>query len=238
MSRKSTVGLRDAIEQDIVTGRFAPGDRLDEVTLARRFAVSRTPVREALRQLGAAGFVTIQPNRGAFVAEIGPTRLVEMLEVMAELEGLCARLAARRLDPERRNALLEAHRACEGALGSGDADAYYYENEHFHHAIYAASGNTFLAEQARALHTRLKPYRRLQLRVAGRLGTSFAEHAAVVEAILAGEGDLASERLKAHVRIQGERFSDFMAALRDGERARWDRASRPSVGYIQPPSTT
>lgn len=235
---RRTIDLSDAIEQDIVTGRYPPGAHLDEITLARRFSVSRTPIREALRRLGAAGFVTIQPNRGAFVAEIGPAALLEMLEVMAELESLCARLAARRVNDQQRGVLLEAHRACESALKSGDADAYYYENERFHRAIYAASGNAFLADQARALHTRLKPYRRLQLRVTGRLRSSFDEHEGVVEAILAGDAALASERLRAHVLIQGERFSDFLAvvgaATEESRRIPW----RAEAAQTQPPSTT
>lgn len=224
MGRSRSSVLRDAIEQDIVTGRFRPGERLDEATLARRFDVSRTPIREALQQLGAAGLLDVQPHRGAFVAAMSPTAVFEMLEVMAELEALCARLAARRAEAGQRAALVEAQQSCAAAARSADADAYYYENERFHHALYAASGNSFLAAQARALHTRLKPYRRLQLHVAGRVAASLDEHQAVVDAVLAGAPDAAAERARAHVLVQGERFSDFLAALaasdaEDGRRA-------------------
>ncbi len=204
--------LRDLIEDEILTGHLGPGERLEEEALAARFTVSRTPVREALHHLATAGLVELRPRRGAVVAVPGPERLVEMFEVMAELEGLCGRLAARRLTPEARAALLAAHEAC--AQARGDADAYYYRNERFHHVIYAASGNRFLAEQAEALHKRLKPYRRLQLRVRNRVEASFREHEAVVCALLDGDEGAAGRALRSHVLVQGERFTDLVASLR------------------------
>jgi DNA-binding GntR family transcriptional regulator len=205
--------LRDQIENEILTGDMPPGFRLDEVTLATRFGVSRTPIREALFQLASAGLIEIRPRRGAVVAEIGPERMVQMFEVMAGLEGMAGRLAARRhTDADRLN-LTDAHEACRRAAETGDADAYYYENERFHHAIYAACHNAFLAEQAHQLHKRLKPYRRLQLRVRNRIMGSFREHQAIVDAIVAGDGDLAERQLRDHVLIQGERLTDFVATL-------------------------
>jgi DNA-binding GntR family transcriptional regulator len=219
MKLSRAFALRDAIEQDIVTGRYRPGDRLDEVKLASRFQVSRTPIREALQQLRASGLVNVHSHRGTFVAEISATDLIEMFEVMAELEGMCARLAARRSLPDRLQALLEAHQRCVQAENEDDPDPYYYANEQFHHAIYDASGNRFLAEEAKALHTRLKPYRRLQLRVPGRMKNSSAEHADIVKAICARDTETAEALLKAHILIQGEKFGDFFAAW-SVERAR------------------
>jgi DNA-binding GntR family transcriptional regulator len=102
---------------------------------------------------------------------------------------------------------------CRKALAAGDPDAYYYENEHFHRAIYAASGNRFLADQALALHKRLAPFRRLQLRVRNRLKTSQQEHEDIVAAILRGDAAAAAQQLRSHVAIQGERFSDLIASL-------------------------
>jgi DNA-binding GntR family transcriptional regulator len=207
------IELRDALEDLIATGEFRPGERLDEIGLAGRFGVSRTPIREALHQLSAAGLVEIRPHRGAIVADVGPARLVEMFEVMAELEGMAGRLAARRLTSAHEAAILAAHQACESAARAGDPDAYYYENERFHAAIYAASRNGFLAEQALALHRRLKPYRRLQLRVRNRVATSLAEHGEIIAAIRAGDGDRAEGLLRAHITVQGERFADLVASL-------------------------
>ncbi|WP_081161989.1 GntR family transcriptional regulator [Ensifer aridi] len=205
--------LRDEIENAILSNEFSPGERLDEMVLANRFGVSRTPVREALMQLDAIGLIEIRPRRGAVVIDPGPHRVYEMFEVMAELEGLAGSLAARRLNDEAREAITAAHKRCELSAKAGDSDEYYYANEEFHKAIYAASRSEFLQEQCTQLHRRLRPYRRLQLRVRNRLSTSFSEHCAIVDAIFAGNGDEARRLLRAHVGIQGERFSDLVASM-------------------------
>lgn len=205
--------LSEMIEEQIATGIRRPGARLDEQELAVEFGVSRTPVREALIQLAAAGLIEMRPRRGAIVAEVGPTRLCEMFEVMAELEAMCVRLAARRISEEELRELQEAHRACETARDAQDPDEYYRLNEIFHRRIYAASHNQFLGEQANALHRRLRPYRRLQLRVRNRMQTSYSEHQAIVDAIVAGDGELAAQRLRKHVTVQGERFADLVSSL-------------------------
>ena len=204
--------LRQEIEDDIAAGLLMPGERLDEVSLASRFHVSRTPIREALQQLAVAGMVEIRPRRGATVAALTPDRLYEMFEVMAELEAMCCRLAARRFSADDSRSLAEAHRNCEAVRD--DHDAYYRANAVFHQAIYTASGNAFLAEQAQLLQRRLQPYRRLQLRVRNRVQASFSEHEAILAALTAGDGERAAETMRAHVRIQGERFSDLVANLR------------------------
>jgi DNA-binding GntR family transcriptional regulator len=206
--------LVEEIEERIVTGVYPPGTRLDEQELAAGFGVSRTPVREALIQLASIGLVEIRPRRGAVVPELSADRLCEMFEVMAELEGMCGRLAARRILPAEQQRLREAHQACEAARDANQPDLYYQLNEVFHRCIYDASHNGFLAEQATALHRRLRPYRRLQLRVRGRMNSSFSEHAAVVEAILAGDTEHAAHLLEAHVLVQGERFTDLVATLK------------------------
>jgi DNA-binding GntR family transcriptional regulator len=205
--------LRETIEEQIATGELPPGCALDEATLAEQHGVSRTPVREALIQLAAEGLIEIRPRRGAVVTSIGPGRLLEMFEVMAELEAMCARLAARRMSAAERADLLAAHQACEAARTDQDSDAYFYCNERFHAAIYAGSHNAFLSEQAQQLQRRLRPYRRLQLRVRNRISTSFAEHETIVNAILAGDANKASAALRDHVVVQGERFGDLLASL-------------------------
>lgn len=205
--------LREKIEERILTGFYSPGDRLDEGELAQAFGVSRTPIREALFQLSAAGFLDMRPRRGAVVAEVPANRLCEMFDVMAELEAMCGRLAARRGAEADHQRIREAHDACETAMGAGDTDLYYRLNQVFHETIYEFSHNTFLAEQATVLNRRLRPYRRLQLRVRNRMNSSFDEHRRIVEAIVAGEGLIASDTLRSHVVVQGERFGDLIASL-------------------------
>ncbi|CAO1666773.1 GntR family transcriptional regulator [Salinicola sp. NYA28a] len=217
--------LRDLLEDAIVEGHYAPGDKLDPAALAQEYDCSRTPIREALQQLAASGMVRVLPKRGTFVAQLSVTELVERFEVMAELEGMCARLAARRMTPEELAALHRAQAACRECMAAGDADGYYYENGTFHHLIYQASHNDFLAQEASRLHAILKPYRRLQLHARRRLASSFDEHEAVMAALERGDADAAEAAIKAHVQIQGERFNDLVASMQRLQRQR--RAERP-----------
>jgi DNA-binding GntR family transcriptional regulator len=205
--------LRDSIEEMIAVGKLAPGQHLDETELAVAFGVSRTPIRETLIQLASMGLVVIRPRRGAVVAELGPQELLERFEVMSELEAVISRLAARRMSQPEQQALRAAHLACKGAVDANDPEDYYVRNEAFHEAIYAGSHNQFLVGQARGLYRRLRPYRRLQLRVRDRVRNSYAEHEGLVLAILAGDGELAARLAREHVMIQGQRFSDLMASL-------------------------
>lgn len=205
--------LRDALEDRILTGNLAPGDRLEEETLAQEFGVSRTPIRQALFQLAATGLVEHRPRRGAVVAAVGPQRLSEMFEVMAELESLCARLAARRATAHDVAQIRAAVAACGTAALTGDADAYYYANVAFHHRIRLAGGNDFLLGQIEGLQKRLQAYRRLQLRARDRIRSSQDEHVAIAAAIEAGRAADAGDAMRAHVAVQGERFADLMASL-------------------------
>ena len=149
------------------------------------------------------------------MAQVSAEQLVQMFEVMAELEAMAGRLAARRCTSSDRKAIQAAHDQCRAAAERGDTDAYYYENERFHQAIYTASRNSFLVDQCLTLQRRLRPYRRLQLRAVNRLKTSLAEHERIVDAIFNGDGAQAEQGLKSHIIIQGERFEDLIAALAD-----------------------
>ncbi|MFZ6654344.1 GntR family transcriptional regulator [Undibacterium sp. TJN19] len=211
--KNRSASLREEIEELIAIGQLPPGHHLDETELATRFGVSRTPIREALIQLASMGIIVIRPRRGAQVATISPQQLVEMFEVMAEFEAMCGRMAARRMSKQEQADLQTAHNACKDARDAEDPDEYFYKNEVFHGLIYSGSHNGFLTEQAKNLHRRLRPYRRLQLRVRDRVMNSFNEHDAVVQAILQGEAELTANLLRGHILIQGQRFADLIASL-------------------------
>jgi DNA-binding GntR family transcriptional regulator len=202
--------LLEAIEERIVTGEFPPGARLDEVDLAEAFGVSRTPIREALIRLASIHMIEKMPRKGWAVAPASPRRLCEMFEFMAEMEALCGRFAARRATPFQLQQLLAAHEACRDVK---DPDDYYRLNEVFHVALYQASGNEFLIEQTLEMQRRARPYRRLQLRAPARIAASFAEHERIVAAIRANDADLAAERLRQHVMVQGERFANLVQSV-------------------------
>ena len=129
--------LRLQLADEIVRGALAPGAALDETDLAKRFNVSRTPVREALRQLAASGLVDARAHRGAVVARPSFDRLTAMFEAMAELEALCAGLAAERMQPSERHRLEAVHEELRLLSYAGNPDRFHEVNERFHNTIYA-----------------------------------------------------------------------------------------------------
>ncbi len=206
--------IADELEELVFAGEFGDGDRLDEVKLAAQFGVSRTPLREAFQRLVASGLAEQIPRRGVFVRQPGPVELMEMFETMAEIEGVCGRLAALRISEQAIGVLVEANARCQQAIDNGDVDDYYRENEVFHHYIYKQSGNSFLEQEALRLHRRLKPFRRHQLRFRGRMAQSMSEHVAIVSALKEGDPDKAAQALRGHVAIQGEKFHLLMSSLK------------------------
>ena len=213
MDKKRSDIIADELEVLIVEGSFANGERLDEVQLAERFGVSRTPIREALQRLTLSGLLVQYPRRGVFVRQPGPVELVAMFEVMAELEAAAARFAAVRISDDALEELKRSNAACRASVDAQDADGYYRDNEIFHGIIYAQSGNAFLEQECLRLHRRLKPFRRLQLRLRGRLAQSMAEHEEIVAALVAGDGERAAATIRTHVAVQGEKFHRLIASL-------------------------
>lgn len=210
MASFSADEIRESLEQGIIEREFANGERLDEVRLATRFGVSRTPLREALRMLAGSGLVEIIANRGAYVRYPGIVEVVEMFELMAELEAFCGRLAATRISSKGLAELNTANRACKQALKADDPDDYYHRNEEFHRLIYRAAGNSFLAAEAEKLQKRLRPFRRMQLRARGRMTQSMNEHIRILKALGDGDPVATADALRSHVIVQADKFHTLL----------------------------
>lgn len=213
MGQRRANQIAETLEQLVFSGKLSDGDRLDEVTLAERFEVSRTPIREALQVLVASGIAEQIPRRGVFVRLPGPVELMEMFETMAELEAACARFAATRLSDAGLQELRNANTQCQAAIDAQDYEQYYNQNEAFHQVIYRGAANSFLETQTVTLQKRLKPYRKTQLRARGRMAQSMSEHVAIVTALEAGDGEAAAAALRDHVAVQGEKFHQLLASL-------------------------
>lgn len=197
--RTRTEQLRLQLADEIISGGLEPGTPLDEQELAQRFGVSRTPVREAIRQLAASGLVETRAHRGAVVALPTPRQLDDMFHAMAELEALCAGLAAIHMTVADRHNLQKIHNELGEMMRAGDIDRYPALNEAFHNAIYEGTHNTYLAGLALMTRTRVAPFRRAQFRAAGRLARSHAEHEKVVQAIMRADRAGATEAMRAHI---------------------------------------
>lgn len=206
-------GIRAGLENEIATGRLAPGTRLDEAEIAVRFGASRTPVREAFRLLASGGLVELKGRQGVVVRAIGARSLIEMFQVMAELEGLCARLASRRVTPDKLEQLDAIHTRLGAASSVADADRFYDINQEFHEAIYDAAANVFLAAQTRSLRNQVAAYRRRVTRMPNRIADTLREHDAVLAAIRAHDPDRAHQTMRDHVNLLGDDLVDFLAAF-------------------------
>lgn len=207
-----SVRIRNALTDEIASGELPPGTALDEQQLAARFGASRTPVREALRQLAVSGLIDARPRRGVIVARTTPERVMDMFEAMAEIEAMCVRLATYRMTPLERARVIELHNASEKMAAAGDFDGYDAFNREFHETLYRATHNEFVAEQAIGIRAKLEAFRRMQLREGDRIHRSRDEHDGVIQAMAEGDGDKAAQRMRAHMLNAATALGSYIAA--------------------------
>lgn len=214
----SVVDVPDLTEQvygslrgAILDGTLSPGERLPEVTLARKLRVSRSPVREALRQLATEGLVTMAPGRGAMVTQPDPAYIREVFLVRNPLEATAARLAAQLARPDH---LAELHATqadlARAAVSQDFPDIHQIANR-FHTAIYTAAGSALLARILTQMQEALQIFRHSD----GSQGVDPArvhrEHGALLEAIEGRDPDAAEKAMWAHMRLAE---SGWIAALK------------------------
>lgn len=200
------------LEHEIATAKLKPGERLDERVLAARFGVSRAPVRDAIGRLASLGFIVVKPRSGSYVNSLSASEVLQLLEVMAGVEGLCAFHAAQRMGTAERNGLRElAERSRDAAENS--AEEYITVNLDFHVFIYAGTQNSELERLARQLRQRISAYRNYALRLPARLSRSAADHLAISHAVAAGDAYKAQELMVAHCDIRRDEFAQFIKLI-------------------------
>lgn len=205
--------LRQVLADEIVRGKITPGATLDETAIAARFHVSRTPVREAIRQLAASGLVDARPHRAAIVAQPSHDALIGMFEAMAELEGLCAYYAAERMTPTERNGLEQVHEDLRLMIQDGDPQHYHETNQLFHGTVYSGAHNSYLAELTLSTRIRVQPFRRAQFRNLGRLSKSHEEHDRVVTSILRADASSAQKAMREHIMTVFDEYEAYLRSL-------------------------
>lgn len=203
--------IREALSDRIVHGILRPGEPLDETSIAAEFGVSRTPVREALRQLETNGLALSRPHRGTIVVTLTQEELNQAFVVMAELEALCASLSASVMSRADKEALMLLHVAGAEHVREGAIDAFRAHNERFHNAIYRGAGNAFLMDVTLGVRLRLSPFRRMQFELYRRIEGSQREHAAVVAAIFEGDGEAAARAMRGHILIVRHKVDEATA---------------------------
>ena len=205
--------IQKSLENAIFSGTLVPGARLDEAEISAEFGASRTPVREAFKALEALGLVEMRGRQGVTVATLSLPMLTEMFEVMAALEGLCARFAARRATRAQKDAMIATHAALSEALSTQDVQRFYEINAVFHGQLYDASNTAYVAEQTRALRKRVAPYRRFVTYQPGRMASTIEEHHRIIDAIVKADADGAQLAATDHVVLLGDDLIDFIAAV-------------------------
>lgn len=196
----------DQLKRRILTGKIKPGTRMMEIELADDLGVSRTPVREAIRELGKEGLVTIEPRRGAFASEISVKDMIDTLSVREDLDALAAYLASSRITKAEEKKLLELTDKYAVAIESGDMDTMIRADEAFHKRIAKLSGNKTLYSVVRTVQTQVLRFRYLYYEDLANYKNMPTEHREIIEALVSGDSEHAREVAFTHVR----RLKDFV----------------------------
>jgi DNA-binding GntR family transcriptional regulator len=190
------------LRERIFAGELTPGMFLDEIELAQQLAISRTPLREALKVLTAEGLVRHEPRRGCFVNEVTDQDLDEIFPVIALLEGRCAFEAAQNASDADLAALEDLHQKLARHAKAKRINEYYETNFAIHEAIIALAGNRWLAGVIGDLRKIVKLARLQQLHAPGRLEQSLSEHLAVFAALKARDAEGAEAAMRTHLTRQ------------------------------------
>jgi GntR family transcriptional regulator, trigonelline degradation regulator len=192
----------DNLRQAILEHQLVPGQRLIERELVELTGVSRTSIREALRELAAEGLVTTIPNKGTIVAEVTAEEARQLYQVRSALEALAGRLFVENATDAQRRALTNALRAVERAAAKG-SPAMLAAKDKFYDVLFEGGGNEALRSIAGTLHARVNLLRSLSLSRPGRAAESLAELAEIVAAVAANDADAAAKACSHHVEAAG-----------------------------------
>lgn len=195
--------LRDVVfntlRQAILTGEFAPGERLMEIALAERLGVSRTPVREAIRKLELEGLVVMIPRKGAEVARITERDLRDVLEVRCALEELSAVMACERITAEGKESLKDALAQFKKAIVNKDIAEIVEMDVQFHDIIFASTANPRLIQIVNNLREQIYRYRVEYVKDFGYHDVLVKEHEEIVDAIVNNDSAKAQKTMKSHI---------------------------------------
>ena len=187
----------DNLRQAILSRQFAPGQRLIERELVELTGVSRTSVREALRELAAEGLVQTVPNKGTVVATLGAEEARQLYQVRSVLEGLAGQLFVENATAADRRALVRAMSAIERLAACGES--ILEAKDRFYDVLFVGGGNVALHQTAIGLHARVRALRALSLTVPGRTDQSVAELREIMAAIDAGDAERTARACQRHV---------------------------------------
>lgn len=195
------------LEQAIINGEYKSGDSLSELMLSQKYGVSRTPVREALRQLELEGLVKLVPNKGATVIGVSQKDIEDIYAVRIRIEGLAARLCAENITDDELQALEKLVDLQEFYLLKGKTEPLWQLDGEFHNTIFEGSRNRPLRSMLSSFHSYVSRARSNSMRSAERAAQSVEEHRAILKAIAAHDGDAAERSMTGHIAAARENIS-------------------------------
>ncbi len=202
--------IEETLRADIASGQIDAGERLDETKLAERFAVSRTPVREALNRLVAQEILVSNGRRGVRVTEYTREELAHMFEAMHEIEALCAGMAAKRLTLLARSSIEAAQAECIRAAEANDLPGFLRANEAFHLAIYRATENPFIFDLASGFRQRTGPFRAKKFSTGEDLIASARSHDEIIKHLFSTDSAAAASEMGQHMK---DTFMSILAKM-------------------------
>ncbi|WP_265502593.1 FCD domain-containing protein [Paracoccus beibuensis] len=211
-----TAKIEQALEHLILAGELAPGERLIETDLSRRFGTSRGPLREAMQTLAAKGLVETVRNRGVIVRSVSAREAMELYDVRAAVFGLAGRLLTDRLNDIMLETMYGFVHDMEALAKARSFDDYYRKNLAFHDYLITSTGNQILAAEYRSFVNKLHLCRAKTLVQAGGLAVSNREHAEMVDAVASGDKIRAQEAFFRHVERAKIRFISTLSDKTEG----------------------
>jgi len=190
-------GVYQTLRERIISGQIPPGAPLGEARLACELSVSRTPLREALRQLAEEGFVEYMPHKGARVARLTQELIREVFLIRESLEGVAAREAAKKMDPSHLVSLRERFEALRPLVAQGDLTDV---GDLIHEVLFSFCGNQRLVRLMSASLGQVQWFQRMATKVPGRLLAAFREHDSILSALESGDPEWAESVTRAHIR--------------------------------------
>lgn len=211
LKNRIITNLRDAI----VMGEYKPGEHLTEVSLSRRFKVSRTPIREALNQLEKEGFVKIIPDIGAKVVNLSLKDALDIYDLLIVLEGAACRLASLRINDEQINKLEEFNFLFEKAIGNKNIDLIFQLNFNFHWLITEATKNAYLIEIRANFRRLVDRIARIFPLIPGQPGATLSEHRQIIDALKARNPGLAEFIMREHLENAKNHLVEYLNKIKE-----------------------
>jgi len=191
--------IYESIRDDITYGRLNPGERLIESDLAKQFNASRSPIREALRQLQTENLLTLKSNSGAIVSKLSIKQVDEIYNIRWLLESYAVRLNVERMNKDDIKYLTNLNNECRSAVKVNDLNKWLYNNRLFHHFFYENCGNENLGDLLKMLEPRIYRYRYIIVSIPGHFGTYLDQHACIVRECKRKDADAAEICMRMHI---------------------------------------